>query len=164
VDNVFIKKPPPLAICGNYIIWCGGCLTTQLLCEKRTKGHDRRRRKANDTIAAHSQQQTATATATKGNKNNSWLPFVSEFHFIIAFIATLPEREGESPTAQLPAIPAVWSFIVFVVLLLLAVLLLLGHKENSIKTQQYRTPSSKLSPQLAPSSPPSIGLVGRIPG
>jgi len=50
------------------------------------------------------------------------------------------------------------------VLLLLAVLLLLGHKENSIKTQQYRTPSSKLSPQLAPSSPPSIGLVGRIPG
>jgi len=34
-----------------------GCLTTRLLCEKRTKGHDRRRRKANDTIVAHSQQR-----------------------------------------------------------------------------------------------------------
>jgi len=40
-------------------------------------------------------------------------------------------------------------FVVLPLLLLLPrLLLLLAHKENSIKTQQYRTPSSKLSRRM----------------
>lgn len=73
----------------NYIIWCG--LTTAPA-KGRTKGHDRR-----EEAKRHNCSTFATATATKGNKNNSWLPFVSEFHFIIAFIATFLKGGGGSP-------------------------------------------------------------------
>lgn len=85
----------------NYIIWCG--LTTAPA-KGRTKGHDRR-----EEAKRHNCSTFATATATKGNKNNSWLPFVSEFHFIIAFIATFLKGGGGQPLMSCcpPATPAV---------------------------------------------------------
>jgi len=123
----------------------GGRQTTQLQRVRNSKRRQRQRQKAIKTIVG-------------------CLLLVNFISLLPSLPLCLNEGGGESPTAQLPAIPAVWSFIVFVVLLLLAVLLLLGHKENSIKTQQYRTPSSKLSPQLAPSSPPKYWIGGEYSG